>query len=447
MPIEEARLATLVEVDGVTLDGATLEQILVGAPEQSPGPSQAAAGVAISAFIEGALLRSALAAGDSLTDSATVHAAILADAIRGQVLQHLQGRAAAMPEVTDAQADSLYRIGSVRVLQHILLRINDFQDTSEQRRVGTRIRALVQEMQQDGADFAATARRESEDTVTGPRGGFLPAVRRSELPDLGRFGEIAWSLGPGEVGGPAVSPAGAHVFRRANQVEARPGLKFWLRPVLTRTTDSLWIDSLGSARGLTLAADVVPRLRAMGMEPISAGGGAPLATWEGGELTADEARMWVASLPVLERVAMPAAPDSAITLFAEQLAERDMVAGVAGAVGVSEQAWVLLAPQFHRAVTETMNAYRTQLSAGDPSEAVRSWLVAVSGGGQPYRPLPGLLGAVLRDRADISVNHEAVEAIVRASAREWNLRHGKVDSAGTVIDTSAGAIGADSTTP
>src|SRR5690606_24988390 len=223
MPLEEARLATVVDVNGLTLDGATLEQVLVAAPEQSPGPSDQTAGMAISAFIDAALLRQAIAAGDSLTDSATVHAAIVADALRGEVLQYLQARAAAMPPVGDTQADSLYRIGSVRVLQHILLRIDDFQDTVEQRRVGTRAMELLRELQQDGADFTAAARRVSEDTVTGPAGGFLPAVRRQELPDLGRFGEVAWSLGPGEVGGPALSPAGVHLFRRVSQEEARPG--------------------------------------------------------------------------------------------------------------------------------------------------------------------------------------------------------------------------------
>ncbi|HRP07932.1 MAG TPA: peptidylprolyl isomerase, partial [Gemmatimonadales bacterium] len=301
------------------------------------------------------------------------------------------------------------------------------------------------ELQQDGADFAAAARRESADTVTGPNGGFLPALRRQELPDVGRFGEVAWSLGPGEVGGPALSPAGVHIFRRAVQAEARPGLKIWLRPVLTRTTDSLWIDSMGQARRLTLASDVVPRLRAMGLEPFDADQGGPIATWEGGELTAQEARMWVAALPVVERVAMPGAPDSAITLFAEQLAERDMVAQEANGSGITPLAWQSLAPQFHQAVTATLDAYRSQLGNGEATEATRNWLRAVSTGGQPYRPLPGLLGAVLRDRAKVTVNRDVVDAIVRESARAWRLQYGMEDSTSAAVDTTVGQIGADST--
>lgn len=424
MSLEQARNAAVVTAEGATLDGATLERVLLTTPPGAPGPSRETASIVISAFIDAALVRHSLTQGVDFTDSALVHEAIYPDAIRGQIVTSLQQRAAQMPPVSDEQADSLGRLGGVRVFQHILFRVPDFSDTATVRPIAQRANNVLMEVRTAGADFDAIARRESQDTLTARSGGYLPAMTRRDLPP-GRIAEVAWGLSVGDISGLVPSPAGIHIMRRAPLVNAREGFRQWLRPVLTRIADSLWVDSLAAARRLEIAADAVPRMRQLGVEPYSAGGDGPFATWMGGELTADETRTWLSVMPTAERAAMPFSPDSVLVLFIEQLAKRDIVAEstVQGA-RVSPQAWEALSPQYRTLVTAIMDDYRQFITDGDASETLRNYLVSVSNGERSYRPLPGGLAGVLRRGASVELDQRAIDAIVTSAARQWQLNYG-----------------------
>ena len=425
MSVEDARNEAVVTAAGVELDGATLERVLLATPPQSPGPSRETAAVVISAFVDAALLRQAMVRGDSLTDSVTVLEAVAPDAIRGQIMELLDRRAAAMPEPTDEQADSLGRLGSVRTFQHILVRVVDPTDTLQTGPAVRRIRAIQQELAAPGASFSDIARRTSDDTTTAASGGYLPPLRQRDVPTEARFADQVWALAPGDVSRMLISRSGVHLVRRTTLLEGRPGFKQYLRPALTRIADSVWVDSLSRAKSLKLHDNVVSRIRELAVEPYEGGGDAPYATWDGGELTAEETQMWMSVLPVAERVALPVAPDSALTLFVEQLAERDIVGEQAAAgVRVTPRAWEALAPQFRAAVTSVSEQYRDALVVGDSNTAVRGFLEAISTGQRPYRPLPGALAGMLRRRADVELNQQAIDAIVTAAARQWQLRNG-----------------------
>lgn len=440
MSIEDAREEAVVTVAGVELDGATLERVLLAAPPQSPGPSRETAAVVISAFIDAGLLRQAMVRGDSLTDSATVIEAVAPDAIRGQILELLERRAAALPEPTDEQADSLGRLGGVRTFQHILIRVTDPTDSSQTMPAVRRIQAIATELALPGAVFSDVARRESEDSSTARSGGYLPPLRQRDLPTEQGFATRAWALSPGDVSRPMISNAGVHIVRRTTLVEGRSGFKEFLRPALTRTADSAWVDSLSRAKALTIASDAVGRLRQLAVEPYAGGGDAPYATWQGGELSADETRMWLSVLPIVERVSLPVAPDSALTLFIEQLSERDMVAEQAtGTERVTSRAWEALAPQFRAAIASVREQYRDALVIGDSTTAVRNFLLEVSTGQRPYRPLPGALPGLLRRNADVTLNQKAIDAIVLAAARQWQLERGVDSTAPATAPTDTGA--------
>ncbi len=434
MPIEEARDAAVVTVEGATLDGATLEKVLLASPPGSPGPTIETAGIVISAFVEAGLIRKALMEDRPLTDSAAIHDAIIPDAIRGQILAHLRRRAQAMPPVTDAQADSLGRLGSVRVFQHILFRVPDYSDTAAVRPIAQHANDVLAELRTAGADFDAIARRESEDSLSASFGGYLPPMTRRDLPE-GRFGEVAWGLSVGDISGLVPSPAGIHILRRSPLVDGREGFRIWLRPVLTRITDSLWVDSLAGARKLSIAPDAVSRLRELGVEPFTGGGDADFASWEGGELTADETRIWLSVLPAVERAAMPGAPDSVLVLFLEQLAKRDIVSETTPeGPEVGTEAWQALAPQYRELIDSLSAHYRAFLLDGDSSATLRSYLLSVSNGERPYLPLPGALGGVLRRGATVEVNERAIESIVTSAARQWRLTYDS-DTAATAQES------------
>ena len=418
VPIEEARQTAVAQVGDVTLDGATLERLLMQSPRE---PTSLTASMMVSSFIDAALMRQLITTSRDLTDSTLVASAIRPDAIRGVIVEFFRSRAAEMPPVTDEQADSLGRLGSVRVFQHILVRL-----PSDPAGDSAGVMAAVQHARRVSAiadtttNFSALAREFSDDTATASRGGWLPAVTQRELPQ-GPFAEGAWGLDAGAVSRIAPSQAGGHIIRRGTQAESREALKAWLAPRLAARSDSLWVDSLMSARQVSIAEDHIDRVRELAVEPLTGGGDAPYATWEGGEVDASETRMWVSMLPAIERAMLQIAPDSAITLFISELAERDIVATIALGEGAPTppRAWDALAPQFSQVMQAIVDSYREPLGGADGNASVRSFLERAVSGELPYRPLPGALGAALRSEQTITLDQDAIDAIILHVIPEW----------------------------
>ena len=75
-----------------------------------------------------------------------------------------------------------------------------------------------------GADFAATARAESDDQQSAMNGGSLGATRREMLP--AEIASIVGNLKPGQISDPVRTPYGMHIFRldEPSLEEMRPAL-------------------------------------------------------------------------------------------------------------------------------------------------------------------------------------------------------------------------------
>jgi hypothetical protein len=423
-----ARTATVVTADEATLDGATLEKWLLAAPIE---PSEASAAILLSTWVDGALLGTALRANDSLVDSAVVAEAVRPDAVRGTILDHLVMRARAMPPITDATADSVARLGEVRVMQNILFRVAPDADSLAVRRQVQRAQAVAARLVA-GESFAELARTVSEDSSSASNGGFVGPLTREMLPN-DRFGQAAWSLAPGETSGLVGSPAGVHLLRRASVEESRPGMKAWLAPRLARRADSLWIDSLSTAKQLTIAQGAQDRVRQMAREPLVTDEGGPLATWTGGTLTPASVRVWIGMLPPLDRSGLVDAADSAATLFLREIAQRELVlAEIAGGQdALSPRAWAALAPQYREAIAVISQAYRPVLTEGTISAAASTFVTRVTDGTLQYRPLPGALATILRTRTKVTVDHDAVRALVRGALATWRETKAAADSTRT----------------
>lgn len=80
-----------------------------------------------------------------------------------------------------------------------------------------------------GADFAAAARRESADTVSGANGGDLGEVGPGEL--VPEFEQAAMALRPGQLSQPVLSPFGYHLIRLESKRSDRYHARHILIPV------------------------------------------------------------------------------------------------------------------------------------------------------------------------------------------------------------------------
>ncbi|HQW66519.1 MAG TPA: peptidylprolyl isomerase [Gemmatimonadales bacterium] len=415
---QDALDAVVVEVGESKLTGKMLEQWLLKSPTPPVGTT---AGLLIGSWIDAALLQEAKAKGIALDDSALVDAAIGPDAARGNILEFWAGRASARPAVTDAQADSLGKRDNVRVLQHFFLAIPQGSDSMTVVGIANRARGILQRARA-GEDFTALVKEASQDSATLGSNGYLPAISREDLPAPIR--NVAWGLEPGAVSVIIPSGLGLHIVRRATPAESRVGYKAWLAPRFSRRADSVFVDSVTRARQVVIPADAVERIRSMAPEPVKVAEGGPLATWQGGELSPSQARTWLVMLQAPERAALAGASDSAVKTLIRELAQREIILGLAGASHeVSPKARGLLAPQFKAAVAEVTEEFNRRTASASGATAATAFVDSLINGPARYRPLPGALGGVLRARIPVTVNNDAIAAVLKATQTLWAELH------------------------
>ena len=274
-------------------------------------------------WIDYQLLAQAVAVGDSLTDTATVMASSwpavmqrLADQLHETVVT---GRV----NITPAQVDSAYNVGSERWLEHILVAVR--QDTTPVVKAA-KLRAAQGYLAQlrAGARFARLASQRSDDRQTAVNGGSLGLVSRGTL--ARSFEDSGWALRPGQISGIVETAFGYHIIRRPALPEIRDSFAVRLRDVAIGRLDSIFLDSLtnrtgirvrGSAPGLVRAA--VADLRAAKRS------GRVLATYSGGQLRSRDFARWLQAFPAQTRQQIAAADDSTLREFVKSIARNELL--------------------------------------------------------------------------------------------------------------------------
>ena len=116
---------------------------------------------------------------------------------------------------------------------HILLELSTQATTQEQEKARQRIDSAYRALQA-GADFAELAKKISQDPVSSKDGGLLPWFGPGQT--LKEFEDVAYSLQPGQMSSPFLSPIGYHIIlmKERKQLEPFDSLKNDLLTVLER---------------------------------------------------------------------------------------------------------------------------------------------------------------------------------------------------------------------
>ena len=116
---------------------------------------------------------------------------------------------------------------------HILLELSTQATAQEQEKTRQRIDSAYRALQA-GADFAELAKKISQDPVSSKDGGLLPWFGPGQT--LKEFEEVAYSLQPGQISSPFLSPIGYHIIlmKERKQLEPFDSLKNDLLTVLER---------------------------------------------------------------------------------------------------------------------------------------------------------------------------------------------------------------------
>lgn len=405
------------EAGGATLTPAQLGEWVRKVPGRQPTVRDAE--FVATVWADYTLLAQALERGDALTDAATRDAALTPDLMLQALRAWHDTMVARRPRVPSAVIDSMYTSDSVRVFQHILLRVTDPQDVRQVSAVRAAADSLFRLAADSTTDFAALVLARSQDSATAATGGYLPVGGRGTMPP--EFERNAWQVPPGQVAGLG-SRLGFHLVRRPPLAEVRDRLTQYAESLATRSADAHHLDSLTRASGLVVTDQAVPTLRAFFTDPSTRASATALATWNGGQLALPEVARWIDVLPPRGYLDLRGASDLALEGFVKELAQQQLLLGEARAAGIAvspvdratlDTAYVrrLSAAVAVLGVTDSARA----LAPGEGARRVAALLERLTSDQERFQPLPGALGAILRERGGFRLYQAGIEAAFEAA--------------------------------
>lgn len=379
-------------------------------------------------WVDYALFAQALAKGQDLRDSATMSEAMWPLVSQLKWERFHEGLIAPRAHLAATQVDSAYQAGEARLFQHILFQV----PSSAAPPVDAQKRRLADQVwpqaRAAGARFGQVAARYSEDPGSKDRAGSLGVSERGQF--VPAFEDAAWQLSPGGVSPVVKSPFGYHIIRRPPLAEVRDSFRTSLEERLTFRLDSLYLDSLTTARRIEPVGRAAALVRAAAQDLDDARTSTrALVRYRGGTFLVKDLVRWLAALDPSVVQSLPQATDEQINQFLKVVVQRQLLLEQADAAGVklSEDDWRLLRAQHDSAIgilssVVNLNPRMLQDSASTPEARlafamarVQDYFDRVVRGRARFYPVPPFLGETLRARGEWSVDQAGVRrALERA---------------------------------
>src|SRR5688572_3808022 len=248
------------EAAGQTLTTDSLASLLVQAKGARLTPETAE--FLANLWVDYQLFANGVATGEVKTDSATVVEVMwpeITEAVGTRWHDQLMERRTAF---TPAALDSVYRStdsNAVRVLQHVLVKVDPNATPAARTAAERKAQGLLNRIR-GGANFAQVASQSTDDQASRATGGVMNAAPRGAY--VTPFDSAGWSLAPGALSGMVVSPFGYHIIRRPPLAEVRGQIEQYLQFMAGRQLDSLYMDSLGTAKHVEIKSSAPALVRA-----------------------------------------------------------------------------------------------------------------------------------------------------------------------------------------
>jgi peptidyl-prolyl cis-trans isomerase D len=381
-------------------------------------------------WVDYTLFAQALAEGKNLSDSTTV-----AETMWPQIAQVKGDRwfdtvLTRRLELPAGAADSMYNAGQVRLVQHILYTVPQGAAEGERQAAQRKAEAALGRIR-GGASFGAIALVESQDFQSARDSGYLPPSPRGAW--VTSVDSAIWSLSPGAVSGLVESPYGYHLIKRPTAAEAKPRLEAYLEGQETNQLDSLYRDSIATARGLKVTGSAIALMRGAIADPeAQRNSGKKIVDFRGGGFTVADFLRWVFALPPQFVTQLRQATDDQLKEIATLFAQNTILLQQADSAGIALTAaeWTGLQQQ-HRAGIDTLRAnlgLGYEISDSTVSASERGKLAALRldtyfndlvTGKTRVRPIPATLSSWLRREGDYKINEAGLlRAVEIAEAKQ-----------------------------
>src|SRR5256884_332168 len=404
---------------------------MVGRAQRIPVRPDVLTGVA-NVYLDYAVFATELGRGRDLHDSALVLATQWPVAAQLKWEHYHDQLITTRGKLTPAQADSAFQAGTVRLFQHILIRIpQSAVPMVEQQKEKEASAVLMQAAARRGFNFAQLARRYSEDPGSKSKGGYLPATPRGQF--VPRWEGAARTVRRAARAAVDRTPCGFHIIRRPPLAEVRDSFRVDLENSRTAQLDSVYLDSVAKQRqlkiesgGPALVRQAVPQIASARSDNRT------LATYRGGTFQVRDLARWLLALDPNDVRGVATASDAQLNQFLKVLAQRDMLLVEVDKAGVQLNAgdWRQLRAEHDSGVArlEGLLGLSPQLlkdSAATPAARVQLAMAhvdryvdqAVTKGSAPFFPVPPFLASALRQGQPWSLNEAGIaRAVERAQA-------------------------------
>jgi peptidyl-prolyl cis-trans isomerase D len=285
-------------------------------------------------WVDFTLFSQAVAEGTAFGDSATIAAAMWRELTELKGQHWYDSLVARRSTVAPGDADRIYAGDSLRVLQHILLRVPPDAPAAERQAVRTRAEVLLAQARRGGtAEFGALAVASSGDPASARDSGFLPPSARGAY--VVAFDSAGWALAPGGLSGIVETPYGYHLIRRPSADDVRGRIESWLTRGAAGRFETAYLDSLAQAQGLEIESDAPARMRAAVDDPEKhRTSKQKLATWRGGTLRVADYVQWIQALPLQFTMQVRTADDENLRNFARALGQNYIFLEQADSAGI-----------------------------------------------------------------------------------------------------------------
>jgi len=401
------------EVVATAGDAALTRGDLTSLLTRSPvPPTEGLAFGLTSAWIDHALAIQHLDALDSdrIFEAATVQ--VRFDSL---VQRLIASRRAAARAATQEEVDSIGRRGDIHVYQMYAIPLppgdSAAQSSGAGILLGLRSAALTATTSPaEQMDNLAEADRKQIVTTD------FPATDQAGIPP-GLAAQI-WNLREGEISMPLRNQGLLQMYYRVPRPAANPALAEWTRLVVQARADSVMIDSLLTARKFSVPDDISERMRGAFNEPGTISGTAPIATWDGGETTPEEALAWIRTMPAPVRAERRTASDQELERLAEAAGRRELLVELVKHVDTTGLDAAIRSVYLSQ--VSNLRGDAGQVATGaTPSERAFSWSTAETLLKVPYRSEPSGLGAALRTLTPVDVDAVRVREALGEAVRVW----------------------------
>ena len=374
-------------------------------------------------WVEFALFGQRLAAGDSLLDSATVFYAMWPEADQWLVDEYHEELIAARVSMDSATVDSVYAVGDLRMIYHILFRTTPDMAPPDKQAARAKADRLLTRLNTGLA--WAEANEQNEDPIAKPQGGSLGVIGRGQM--VPSFEAAAYELLPGTRSDIVETQFGFHIVWRPNLAEVRSDFEEAVEEVLVTQMDSVFLADLESRWNVKVRSDGPGKMREAAAAPLHTFKSSELVgTFKGGRFTTADFVRWLQALPEVVHQGVSGASDEQLSGLARSLIRNEVLVRAAKEAGAEwlEEDQTSLRERLRGEIGQVsqrmgLDSALAEVETDDArrqavDEAIRSFYYDIAQGERSAVVVPAFLAEKLRQEMKWDVSSAGIDQTLEA---------------------------------